>query len=46
MQENFLPLNKRLQGLRDNPLELRIQTFATWLTGEGYAQKTVQLKLG
>ena len=46
MQENFLPLNKRLQGLQDNPLELPIQTFATWLTGEGYAQKTVQLKLG
>src|SRR6516225_9996725 len=43
MRENSLPINKRLQ---DNPLELPIQTFATWLTGEGYAQKTVQLKLG
>src|SRR6516225_2894128 len=42
MRENSLPTNKRLQ---DNPLELPMQTFATWLTGEGYAQKTVQLKV-
>jgi integrase/recombinase XerD len=45
MPEDFLhlPLGKRLQN---NPLELHLRTFATWLTGEGYARNTVQLKLG
>jgi hypothetical protein len=43
MQENSLPIDKRLQ---DNPLELHLRTFATSLTGEGYAQGTVQKKLG
>jgi site-specific recombinase XerD len=42
MQENSLSLDERLQG---NPLELQLRTFATWLTGEGYAKWTVRLKL-
>lgn len=41
--ENSLLIDKRLQS---NPLELHLRTFATWLTEEGYAQGTVQEKLG
>jgi site-specific recombinase XerD len=43
MQGNSLPIDKRLQ---ENPLELHLRTFTTWLTEEGYAQETVQRKLG
>jgi site-specific recombinase XerD len=41
--ENSLPIDKQLQS---NPLELHLRTFATWLTEEGYAQGSVQEKLG
>jgi integrase/recombinase XerD len=42
MPKDFLHQEKPLQ---DNPLELHLRTFTTWLTGEGYAQETVQKKL-
>jgi integrase/recombinase XerD len=42
MPVDTLHQNKHLQ---DDPLELPLRTFATWLTGEAYAQKTVQRKL-
>ena len=46
MRENSSQAHKRLQALRDNPLEFHLRAFAASLVENGYTDRTVQLKIG